>query len=90
LSLLERRVDISIVGGDIERLVNDLELVPIPVSRLLKLLARSVSGLQVKMEWMESTIDVSVIVSGSYITYASQLKTVNWTRDIWGYAKALV
>ena len=65
MSLFERRVDVSVVGCDIERFVNDLELVSISVSRLLKLHTRRVSGLQMEVEWMESTIDVSVINPGS-------------------------
>jgi hypothetical protein len=84
LSLFERRVDIGVVGGYIERLVDDLELVSISVSHLPKLPTKSVSGLQVKMEWMESATIVSLIISDIEYTYASQLKTVNWTRDMWG------
>jgi hypothetical protein len=36
------------------------------------------------MERVESAINVSLIISDIEYTYASQLKTVNWTRDMWG------
>ena len=83
LSFNKWRIDVGVVRSDIEGFVHDLEFVATHQRR------SSRRRLAHRCRW-KGWNPLQVSRSPSCCTHASQLKTVSWTLDMCGYAKAFV